>query len=48
MSFYWNGRQILRIEDGTVVLERSVRRSSGLLTVHFNDEPTPVYFLPIS
>ncbi|WP_346294437.1 hypothetical protein [Sphaerothrix gracilis] len=48
LSFYWNGRQILRIEDGEIVLESSVRRSSGLLTVHFDDEPAPVYFQAIS
>ncbi|NEQ29534.1 MAG: hypothetical protein F6K04_00825 [Leptolyngbya sp. SIO4C5] len=48
LSIYWNGQQILRIEDGEVVLERSVRLRAGLLTVHFDDEPAPVYFLATS
>ena len=48
LSIYWNGRQILRIEDGEIVLERSVRRSSGLLTVHFDDAPAPVYCLSVN
>jgi hypothetical protein len=46
-SIFWNGRQILRIENGVTVLERPVCPGPGLLTAHFNDEPNPEYVLTI-
>jgi hypothetical protein len=47
LSIYWNGRQILRIEQGEITLEQPVSPGSGLLTIHFDDQPMPVYGLPI-
>jgi hypothetical protein len=43
LSVYWNGRQILRIEQGQVVWEASVCPGFGLLTFHFDGDPYPVY-----
>jgi hypothetical protein len=47
LSIFWNGRQILRIENGETVLELPVYPGPGLLTAHFNDEPAPEYVLTI-
>ena len=44
VSVYWNGQQILRIENGETVLELPVYPGSGLLTIHFDDDPKPVYY----
>lgn len=43
ISIYWNGQQILRVEDGAIVLEEWVEPGTGLLTFHFDDDPRPVY-----
>ncbi len=43
LSVYWNGYPILRIEQGQIVLEAQVSPSFGLLTIHFDDDPYPVY-----
>ncbi|MEO1349075.1 MAG: hypothetical protein AAFW84_09795 [Cyanobacteria bacterium J06635_15] len=48
LSIYWNGRQILRIESGEIVLEQTVRLEPGLLTIHFDDEPMPMYALSLT
>lgn len=44
LSVFFNSHQILRIEDGVVVYEApSVKAAPGLLTIHFDDNPTPEY-----
>ena len=47
-SVFFNGQQILRIEDGETVLEHSVSPRPGLLTIHFDDDPMPEYVLTLS
>lgn len=44
LSVYWRGQQVLRIEHGNTVLEKDVVPGFGLLTIHFDDNPDPVYY----
>jgi hypothetical protein len=44
LSIFWNGQQILRIENGETVLELPVYPGGGLLTIHFDDDPDPIYY----